>query len=433
MIEQNLENLRELYTKLPTNSEGIINEETIKISIVRNFFLMQGAEESWFDYEPFPDKSKEIKDRVDIAVKFNGIDSLEKTLYIEVKKGSKDLSSNFLTSKACKQLVRYIHSANLEWGILTDGNCYMLFNDSIKGSLEQKEVLRFYLFNPLNKSAKYRNESNLKYFDLKCLFRFQTTNYFKYLSEFKAYFKNENKTENSLKQYESTIYNFLDYTADKEKSFSLGYIDPNKFKQYLLDDISSKITNKSKKIPDTETTIKNKFAHISSFCDMLENKRDISVNPFRKFKSKGFKKEFISEDINIETDNEPKELLKESEIESILNSYNNTRESIRNKLIFLLFLYLGLDIQEIKLLKVNDIDLNKQAIHLANRTIPLHPSIFNLLKRYIEDRNSKKIKSEYLICRYYGNHYYHFEDSNFNKIISVKFNTLDIPDKRKKS
>ncbi|MEA4825150.1 MAG: type I restriction enzyme HsdR N-terminal domain-containing protein [Clostridium sp.] len=410
MYEKETEKLLKKYNNLLGYSE-----EDIKNHIVGDFLIMLGYKKDWFRYE-YPTYAE--KRRVDISVQ---IERNKKNLFfVEVKKADDKLNIS-----ACTQLANYLNAENIEWGMLTNGLIYILFNNNINAPSDEKEVFRFYLKKPAEKDINYssrRNKNSLKYFSYDYLFKKKVTNYFKYLKEFKL--KSENLS--SYRQYDSLLYNYFDYLSRQDLYFDIGNIRPNNFKNYLLSTISN---NSNKTIKRTETIV-CKYAYIRGFYSKILEKTE-KHNPF-----KDISPDDLLKDISLENHKKENvtELLSINEINLILKSYDaSSRFPLRNKIIFLLFLYCGLDISEMQKLKVKDINMENNIIAIGNRIIPLHPKLTNMIKKYLNERQSQNIKCKYLICGKYDKKYTFLKETNYHLIISKQLNDIEqIPTERKK-
>lgn len=404
--------LQELFSKLPN-----YNEETIKISIVVNFLKLAGFKEESLCYE-YPTFSN--KRRVDITVYVDK----NVVLFVEVKNGL-----NKLTLDDQTQLANYMNDKNISWGILTNGRCYILMNNNINGNSSQKEVLRYYLIEPskhkLNNYPYYKkwNDNNLNYFSFNSLFETRVTNYYKHWIELKNYIESYASPNNkfSWSQYKSVLYNFFDYLSKEYQNYDLTtFIRPYHFNQFLLHDINEKKNSKTR-CPNSKDTIISKYAYIKALCEMLKATKQIPNNPFEKISMEEMFKDFTFE--NSCKDFSP---LKEEEIQALLDSYDNTRYSQRNKLILLLFIYLGLDIQKVKNLKDSDIDLKNKTISVNNKFIPLFGNIFILIENIINYKKTNNILCPYLIYSKFNKSYNQLADSYFNKIITLQYSKLEI-------
>ncbi|EST10235.1 type I restriction enzyme HsdR N-terminal domain-containing protein [Sporolactobacillus laevolacticus] len=117
-LELDLDYIQKKYEK-----NKFSNEENIKNKVVRHFLEMLDYDEDSFDYEH---KTLHRKGRADIVITVGNNDN--NCLYIETKKANEPLDA-----EAKDQLATYIFNRGKEWGILTNGRKYLLFNSNIKG------------------------------------------------------------------------------------------------------------------------------------------------------------------------------------------------------------------------------------------------------------------------------------------------------------
>lgn len=418
MKKYNLDSLLDRYDSLEDQ-----NEENIKIKIVYPLFVLLGYNEENFHFE-YP--TYEGRKKVDISI-YNKDRS--NFLFIEVKNGEKDL-----TDRDCIQLTNYMNTQNIEWGVLTNGNCYILFNNSISGTSTEKEVLRCYLKPPSNRTfvndlyvAKF-NSNNMMCLTYDFLYLNKCTYYFKNLTEFKNSFnkKYNSNDKGSFRQYKSILYGFINYIIDKYKSYDLSFISPYALNNFLLEDIKKKKISNQRYTESIETIV-NKYNYIKGFCETLKNNRQILSNPFENLNE-----EKILSDFSLSSKENNYKLLEDGEIIEILNSYKSENNSLRNSLIFLLFLYTGLDIKEIKNLKDNDVNINSKVIYVNNRSIPLTNNILDLLKKYKNYKKINKINCEFLFYSKYRGKYNKLNDVSFNRIISLQAFKTNLDSERKK-
>ncbi|MCR1974974.1 site-specific integrase [Clostridium sporogenes] len=206
----------------------------------------------------------------------------------------------------------------------------------------------------------------------------------------------------------------------------MNFISPYALNNFLLEDINEKKISNQRHTESIETIV-NKYNYIKGFCEILKNNRQILSNPFENLNE-----EKILSDFSLSSKENDYKLLEDNEIIEILNSYKNENNSLRNSLIFLLFLYTGLDIKEIKNLKDNDVNINSKVIYVNNRSIPLTNNILNLLKKYKNYKKTNKINCEFLFYSKYRGKYNKLNDVSFNRIISLQAFKTNLNNERKK-
>lgn len=394
-----------------------INEENIKIKIVTEFLKCIGYNEDYFYYEDVLENNS----RVDMCIK--DLYTKEPIIYIEVKKLNYEL-----VNKDYSQLANYLNSNNINWGILTNGRKYILFNNSINDKAHKKFVLEYTLFKDKSKNehfSKARNLNNLKLFSYEYLIKNNKTRYFVYFADF----RNKDNKENSYSQYKSTLYHYLNFLADNY-SFHLNNINPDTFKNFLTSTLNSSSVNNKK--TNHRQTIINKYSHVCSFyTKVIEDSH--KSNPFNNTSQTKFLNDILVEHDLKEKENQNVALLTNEELGMLLSSLKNNRHDLRNTLIVLFVLYGGLDTNELVNLKESDLNLDKMTLTLKNRKIPLHKSLKNILTEYLAYKKNLKIKSEYLFCGKYNRKFSKISHGNMNLIINEQFNSIDgISEERKK-
>lgn len=139
-------------------------------------------------------------------------------LVVEVKKNTKELIRDDLS-----QLYSYMKDKNCDWGILTNGNEWILVNKTIEGNNENL----FGNQNVFHIRLDYRrlgdfNPQKLKYFSYGSLFNKKgISNYFKDLQQFKVYHYNGN--QRSWNQSSSTLNNLFEYLIMKNDAHYVHY------------------------------------------------------------------------------------------------------------------------------------------------------------------------------------------------------------------
>lgn len=150
------------------------------------------------------------------------------------------------------------------------------------------------------------------------------------------------------------------------------------------------------KVGVKKSTIAAYWTKLNSFATWLKMRNHISINPF-------------SEMVHPSPVYEDKKFLKKEEIEKILTAifnYSNKNLFIhkRNLLIFYVLLFCGLRREELILLQVRDIDLQRKILTVRGDTsksgrtrhLPIHSQIMVYLKDYLAER--KKLATPYLIA-----------------------------------
>lgn len=144
-----IEKINKLTDKLKNKLGNNINEEQTKNSFVMPFFMALGYD--IFDSDEFvpeytADFGTKRGEKVDYAICLNG----QPIILIEVKKLNTQLSTEHVS-----QLFRYYSSTDAKVGILTNGDDFWFFTDSVKkNQMDQEPYLKIKLSNFNEKSAR---------------------------------------------------------------------------------------------------------------------------------------------------------------------------------------------------------------------------------------------------------------------------------------
>lgn len=386
--EFNINFIKEMYNKFKDT-----NEENIKIHVVSKFLEIVGYNPTEFNYE----HPKYHKDgRTDIAVKVGE----DKYLYVEVKAPNKKL-----TEKEQSQLADYLFSSGLEWGILTNGENFILFNRKVEGKPDfnrginlDRVVFNIDVFNP--KQKEY-----IQYFGKEKLFDKEITNYFRDIAQFKA-IKYPNGG-NSWNTYKGTLFNFFKYYSEKQNKYRcLAEIRVDEFDDFVKHDEQRK--NATKKKVKANDTFATKYFHIRSFFQTL----NVIPHGFDENISE-FIKRMNVEDKNSGSD----EILNNDNIKLILDFYNNGQDATRNKLIFLLCLSFGLE--RSALLSLTDSSYNKGKIIIKNGELKLPPKLDDLINDLMRQKKKDKIKTDALLYAKYSGKYSPVSQNTINYIFDT--------------
>lgn len=321
---------------------------------------------------------------------------------MEVKKANKEL-----TEKEQSQLSGYLASNNIEWGILTNGKNFILYNSKIESlpNVNSRQVYLDRIVFDIDIFSK-RDLELIKYFSKESIFDSKISNYFKDIAQFKA-LKFPEKSS-SWAPYKGTLLKFFKYYAERQQRYiELEHIRVFEFEDFLHKEWNAKSTN-GKSIKSLDTFI-NKYSHIRSFFQTL------------KIKSNGFdedKMELIRK-FNVKAENDRvMDILTNNNVELILDFYSNRkRDTLRNKVVFLLCLCFGLERSTLMALTYDA--LNKDKLTIGDRVLTLPPKIKNLLDELVKENKKKKIKGEHLFYTKYQNKYRPMSPSGINYIFDI--------------
>ncbi|NFF21946.1 hypothetical protein FDF76_03330 [Clostridium botulinum] len=403
------------------------NENTVEERVVIPFLEYIGYKKEWGT----PQQRIDIKNTCDrLICSPNG-----NKLIVEIKR-----ARHKLNVEDKEQVLRYLNNEAVEWGILTNGNEYLLVNHMLN---DLKPIDRYCLrydlkrgkFHPISKNM---NDLFFYYFTYDYIFNRKASNFFAEFQRFKVNSLNTSSIM-SLKQYESANFNFFDYlTNDINAPVCLNDLNSRNLIKYFKTLLETKKLSKS--------TIINKFRYIKSFVDFLE-KEDILVN------KNDFSK--ITEDVIIEgldLISEEKEIqpITLDEISSLLKlQESDTKNGLRNILVIQLICYLGLSRESIINIKDSDITSNYKTpkcklpknityyIKLNNMCIKLPKSMNDNLSKYIKQRKKAKLNFNNFFYSQYTIDNEKFRPlslSTINQIINESFNkTYTISEERRKS
>ncbi|WP_078427516.1 type I restriction enzyme HsdR N-terminal domain-containing protein [Alkalihalobacterium alkalinitrilicum] len=396
MAKIELEFIKQMYNKFKNT-----NEENIKFHVVTKFLEMVGYDPLEFYYE----HSKYHKDgRADIAVKIDEVTYL----YVEVKP-----TNNKLNEKEQSQLAQYLFDRGLSWGILTNGKNFILFNSSIsvlpnpnRPLMIDKVVFNIDIFNKKHKEL-------IGYFSKESIYENQISNYFRDIAKYKAIKYPDGG--GSWNVYKGTLYNFFKYYAHQQKKYrELEQIRIDEFEDFLNYDMEVKSNKGSGREISSIDTFENKYSHIRSFFQILKEYNIIRSHHFEEQREKLIKKI----DINGK-DNEVKDILNEDNINLILEFYDNRKDALRNKTIFLLSLCFGLE--RSTLLNITENSVDKGKLHIGNRELLLPPRLKKLIEQLIKEKKQKKIKikGDYLFPAKYRDQYRALSTHGINYIFEI--------------
>jgi len=143
-----------------------------------------------------------------------------------------------------------------------------------------------------------------------------------------------------------------------------------------------------------KSTAATYWSKLNNFFEWLRIKKYISLNPFSEMKYPS-------------PDYEDRKFLRKEAVEKIITAIHNHSDSLfilkRNLVIFYLLLFCGLRREELLLLQVRDIDLERKLLTVRAETskiprtryLPLHSQVILYLKDYLKER--KHLTTPYLL------------------------------------
>lgn len=400
-----LDDIRKLYLQLDNDTY----EANIERKIVEKFLVYQGYDESWFEYQ-YP-TSPVNTTKVDINIYINNNRNI--LFFVEVKR-----KNHQITPKEIGQLAGYLNDKNIEWGLLSNGNRYILLNNKIDAPAPDKVVFEYFLIHEKNGKSKEKNKLYLNHLSKSSLFDSEITKYLCYLSEFLLRFRDSEHNLSMIgRQYESAIYGFIGYLIEKEHSFDFNYINTTNFTKYL-----TKINTPQKY---SKQSLENKYRYILSFINFLEAK-GLMQNAFKNIdlnsvlSKSGFKQEI-----------KLKDSITKNEIMELLSYFDTCRYPLRNKLVLTLLIY-GFDIEDIITLKDDQIDLKKAIIKIKNKPFKITQNLYILLSEHLNEKKKNKVKIKYTLYTKHEKSYKQLKYNTLSEIINNSFNSINVDEERKK-
>lgn len=384
------------------------NEENVKIHVIRAVLERLGYNPSKFDYEHPLFHRSEIADIV-IEVKKSTY------LYVEAKNGYDDLNLDSIV-----QLSKYLHTKNIEWGIISNGYELILINNKIESLVTDEYSHKDKIIFHINTSSNFETQY-INYLSKENIFDTRVTNYFKDIAQYKSYKYSNN--EKSWRCYKGTLFNFFDYYAHKENKYrELKELRIDDFRDFL--EYDKKIKSNTGRTVDSVSTFKNKSSHLCSMLNELKKRGKLPTHNF------DYPRDSIINSINYENTLKENIHLNEKNVSKIiyfLEHYKSNR--LRDLTIFLLCLYIGLERSELHDLTFDMVDFQNNTIKIKNRIIPLPNKIIlnikSLQNMYSEFLKPQKPKS--LFYCYRQNQYKPLSESvlndTFKKIKDIDINT----------
>lgn len=409
MYEKKIADLKDRLDRILSN-----NEKTIQCVIVEDFLEILGYKREWFKLEVNEYDSILYSD-ISVIVDRNP----QNPFKVECKNGDKALNNRDI-----EQLSRYLNANNSkgEWGLLSNGNDFILYNNSIKGTIDERIVLEFNL-------KSLSNIEYINYFSYEFIYKRKVTSFFKYLKQFEILFKEKNKPS-SFNVYKSSLINFFNYIVNiKNDNFtSLEHITIYDLYNWISYEIKN-VNTKNYRIITSANQIDNKLRHINSFYNTLKENSIIAKNPFENLKLSD-----VLSFINfVDIEKKSKKIISVTEAYEMYNNQHLKRSNTRNELIILLLLYTGITKNELLNLKASQIDFEKKHLRFNDRCIPLDDIIIKKLKKYVNKAKINLLKDEYIFSSDYSEKNGDiFCNSFFNGILKESLDSKIFDDSRKK-
>lgn len=382
---------KELETKLKQQYELYKNTNAASIKQHVILPLLEG-----YDYDLEKIKYSNATDANEFIVEVDKVDEL--LIYVV----DPQVELNIEIQEA---LVQRLSVRQKIWGLLTNGQDYLLMNSTIirKNVSENHNqdrdeiVFKLNLFN--KKDLEYLN-----YISRKNLFEKGVTEYFKHIAQFKAQ-KYSNGGRNWA-VYRGTLFSFFHYYAQQVNSYvELDRITVSEFEEYLKKEMQSK-SYKGKKIVSSET-LSSKYSYVRSLFKEL----DIKGHKFAASKS-----ELLSRIQAKDAKEYDEDFFTDENIRKILRFYDTTRESVRNKTMFLLCLAYGFDRSTLINLSFDKIQ-NRHFV-FENRKLPIPSKLWSYIEE-LKEGNMEKGVGEYFFYGKYRGEMGQVSESQINYVFDI--------------
>lgn len=392
MVDSKIKELRMVFNKW----KGELGEEHVRFHIILNTFL------PIMNYETDNCRLEEKigKGFCDILVPIKG----KKTLLIEVKNGE-----HVLTNTDIEQVKRYATSRGQEYAILTNGKEYILLNFNISSQpvasgdvLKSNIVFWFDIFK--DKGKELTDLQYFNYLSYENLYDMETTNFFADIAQYKIWKFEDGLSELSWVAYQSTLYNYYDFIAEKYKKYQgiYGRMSEDDFEEFIY-------TRKRNGTKSSIKTVANNHTHIFDMLSLMKKRGKISHFNFEENRTKSLESFLETENKKIPV------RLKGNDISKAVEMYSSKKNSARNIVVYLLCVTLGMERSEILNMKWENFDSDFKHINLYGRKIELN----NMLKRYLQlFQKEQGRKKGYLFVALYNGKYKKVTESTINDVFN---------------
>ena len=396
--------------------EHMNSESNVRANVIRDLFLI----ECGYDVKNSIEEDSLVNGFCDLYVPIYGNIGLP----IEIKNGKLPLKITDV-----EQLKRYAGVKGQRFGLLTNGYEYLLAdfniipNPTIEGhSLESYVVFWFDIF-----KDKGNGRSELKYFKFltrKHLYEDKTLYFYCDIAQYREWKFGQKLKKISWAAYRSTLYRFFDYYISNElddenysESFVREYekIDISVFNRFV------KHLEKDDGLLSTQT-LRNTHSHLHNMLYELEKHRKIRIIGLGDNRKKNLAR-YEETDLR-----KPYTELEAQDIETILNFLKTSKNSVRDIVIFLLTITLGLERSQLLQLKWDDFDKGFKHLTVDERKIALPEILQKYLTKLKQISEKAKIKSPLVLQKRQKTKYKPMSEWNVNDV----FNSFTKISKEKK-
>lgn len=398
-MEEIIKQLRKEFNRISNNRQ----ESNIRLHIIENTFMNYYG----YDISACIEEKSVPKGMCDVFIPTIG----NEALIIEVKNGKKPIDVNDIV-----QVQRYATSEGQRFAILSNGYEYVLLDFNIKPAPNRENKLGGYVvfwFDIFK--AREKGFTELRFFNylsFENLYKNQSTHFFCDVAQYREWKYEQNIKDDSWNDYRCTLYQFFDFYT-KKVSYKASYEPVGKTAYESLgmsvfnDFIKECKRNKEK---SSSKTIKNNFSHIYGMLDELKKHGKIGY-----ISLSDSRKENLIEYEETKLKKTPV-VINTKDIQMILKYLMNKRKSIRDTVVVLLTISLGLERSQLLKLRWDAFDKGCKHILIKGRKIELPP----ILQKYLLELNKEnirlKIKSPYIFQVYYHKKFRPMREWNINDI-----------------
>ena len=137
-LKQRILDVERRSKKLSEQDKRKLSEQDTRQGLINTLLKALGWDFSDFESIKSEFRHKSYNDPVDYAF-FHHKDKNKPVLLIEAKSFGTDLSNG----KIIKQLCTYLGEMGVQWGVLTDGDKYVMYNSNSGSSFEEQKFLTF--------------------------------------------------------------------------------------------------------------------------------------------------------------------------------------------------------------------------------------------------------------------------------------------------
>lgn len=394
--------IKQLRTKYKEISDNLY-EDNVRDHIIINTFMKA------YGYTEYTLGEPVIKGFCDIFIPIDD----KRAFIIEVKRGDKKITDDDI-----RQVQAYVAGKGQRFSLVTNGHEYVLIDSLITplptligNSVNSYTVFRFDIF-----MARGRGVNELKYFkylSYEYLYVKQLTDFFSDIAQYKVWKREQKREEQSIANYVSTLNRFFDYYANKllaQKEFNA--FDSSLYESININIFDGFIRSISKKSDIPIDTLRNKHSHLyNMLCELKRHKKIwfISLSESRKESLSRYEETELRK---------PYEELNERDIDTILNFLKLSKTPVRDTVIFLLTITLGLERSQLLQLKWSDFDKSFKHLFVDGRKIILPERLKNNLTELNQIAEKEKIKSPFVFQKNKKNKYKPVDVWNINDVFN---------------